>query len=402
MIQIQNKKDCCGCEACASICPIHCIEMKKDEEGFAYPFVESEKCINCGSCENVCPVKKDKPYGSVKEAYVVQDKRNDVRESSSSGGAFTAIAEYVIAQGGTVYGAAYDNNYYVYHVGVKKSEGLKKFRGSKYVQSAVTGVYAEIKGHLMNNEWVLFSGTPCQVAGLKSYLKKEWDKLVTIDIACHGVPSPKLWKKYLDWWREYKKCNINYVEFRSKKYGYSGSTMRLVFEDGSEYSREPLLQFYKNTMFAGLSMRPSCHECYFKSAVRASDFTIFDCWDVNIFCQEMDDDRGTTALLIQTDKARAILPEISKNWKIYSVDAERLIYSDGDMITKNAPADPRRGTFFRDADSLSLSDLNKKYFPLTVKKRLIYALKPLLYRLGILRKIKRRISAKASNGHTQK
>lgn len=389
MIKINEKTDCCGCTACANSCPVQCIEIQQDEEGFLYPNVNEIKCINCGTCENVCPVKKDTPSGDIIDAYVVQDIRKNIRESSSSGGGFTAIAEFIISNNGAVYGAAFDENYSVHHVGVRTFEELSRFRGSKYVQSTMDSVYLQIQNKLSIGEWVLFSGTPCQVSGLKSYLKKEWDKLITVDIACHGVPSPKLWEKYKEWWRKYKKCNFIKVEFRSKKYGYSGSTMRLMFENGSEYSREPLLQFYKNTMFAGLSMRPSCHKCHFKSKKRVSDFTIFDCWDVNEFCPEMDDDRGTTALIIQSEKGKRLISIISKNWKMKSVNPEKLICNDGDMITTSASANPLRNQFFVDLDAMTIPELNKKYFPLTIKKKLTQIFKPLFYRMGILKKIKR-------------
>lgn len=389
MLQIIDKKDCSGCTACASICPLHCIEMRRDDEGFLYPQVNKERCIDCGACEKICPVKKNQPNHAIKEAYVVQDKRDNIRAFSSSGGGYTAVAEYIISRGGIVYGAAYDENYQIHHVGVNTVDNLRLLRGSKYVQSRVEGVYEEVKEKLSQDQWVLFSGTPCQVAGLKSYLQGDKDKLVTVDIACHGVPSPKLWGKYLNWWQEYKECNFTSVEFRSKKYGYSGSTMRLVFEDGSEYSREPLLQFYKNTMFAGLSLRPSCHDCHFKTASRVSDFTIFDCWDVNEFCSKLDDDCGTTAVLVQSEKGKVIFQSICKNWKYSSVDANKLISNDGDMITESAKANPRRADFFKDLSIMSLPELNKKYFPLTLKKRFVQTFKPLLYRTGLLKKLKR-------------
>lgn len=389
MLQIIEKKDCSGCTACASICPLHCIQMQRDDEGFLYPVVNEERCIDCGACEKICPVRMKQPKHAIKEAYVVQDRRDDIRASSSSGGGYTAIAEYIISRDGTAYGAAYDENYRVHHIGVIHARELGGFRGSKYVQSELEGIYEEIKEKLQYNQWILFSGTPCQVAGLKSYLKEDWDRLITVDIACHGVPSPALWERYLDWWREYKKCDFTAVEFRSKKYGYSGSTMRLAFEDGSEYSREPLLQFYKNTMFAGLSLRPSCHDCHFKTTSRASDFTLFDCWDVNAFCSKLDDDRGTTAVLVQSEKGKAVFKNICSNWDYSSVDAEKIICNDGDMITENAKADSRRADFFKDMSVMSLPELNEKYFPLTLKKRLIQTFKPLLYRIGLLKILKR-------------
>lgn len=391
MIVIQNKADCCGCTACVSVCPAHCIVLSSDAEGFTYPQVDNARCLECGACQNVCPVKAPHPRQSKMDAYVVQDKRRNIRESSSSGGAFTAMAEYVIARQGTVYGAAYDEQHHVRHIGVRLVQQLEKFRGSKYVQSCVEGIFPEIQHKLIEREWVLFSGTPCQVAGLKKYLRNDYPTLLTVDLACHGVPSPKLWALYLAWWRNKENSELESVEFRSKKYGYSGSTMRLIFANGHEYSRERMLQMYKNAMFAGLSMRPSCHNCHFKTQARASDYTIFDCWHVNTFCSDMDDDRGTTALLVQSEKGNTLLPEISAAWVIKPADRQRLIEIDGDMMMKSAPAHALRAQFFQDMESMNLQDLNEKYFPMTLKKRLVLLLKPAFYRLGILNKIKRKL-----------
>lgn len=390
MISVQDKKNCCGCTACASICPAKCIDMEKDNEGFSYPVVNVMQCRDCGLCDAVCPIGK-MPEKNHTEAYVVQDVRDEIRSSSSSGGAFTAIAEYVLQRGGIVYGAAFDQEHAVKHVGVSNTADLARFRGSKYVQSDVQHSYQDVREKLNGGQWVLFSGTPCQVAGLKSYLRKNYEKLLTVDLACHGVPSPKVWEKYLTWWKDKERAALESVEFRSKKYGYSGSTMRLVFGNGTEYSREPMLQLHKNSMFAGLSLRPSCHACSFKTVNRVSDFTLFDCWDVNAFCADMDDDLGTTAVIIQSEKGKSLIDEISKSWRYQAVDLQAIVKNDGDMMTESAPAHPQRKAFFEDLDHMSLTELNRKYFPVTIKKKIIKVLKPILHRLGILNKIKRRL-----------
>ena len=388
MIQINEKRLCCGCSACSSVCPKHCIEMKPDNEGFAYPSVDMDQCVNCGLCEKVCPIRGEKPSAASIDAYIVQDKRNEIRETSSSGGAFTGIAEYILNQGGTVYGAAFDGDYHVHHVGVNNIEALSAFRGSKYVQSDPENVFCEIRKRLKNCEWVLFSGTPCQVAGLKSFLQYDYERLVTVDIACHGVPSPKLWHKYLSWWCN-KQGSLTNVEFRSKVYGYSGSTMKLTFADGFEVSTGAMLQHHKNTMFAGLSLRPSCYGCHFKTANRTSDFTLFDCWDVNLFNSEMDDDKGTTVLLVQSEKGKRLFGALSNTWKFHKVDPEVVIRNDGDMILASAKKNPRRCEFFNDLDIMDLKALDKKYFPKTLKTILVQVMKPILYKMNMLNKLKR-------------
>lgn len=389
MIKINSKAECCGCGACEAICPTKSTVLCMDNEGFIYPHIDVGTCTHCGMCDNVCPLLSDRKSASVKQALIVQDKRKDIRRYSTSGGAFTAIAEYVLEKKGFVYGAGYDPNFTVYHFGINNIADLKKLRGSKYTQSDMRKCFAEIREKLKNNVWICFSGTPCQVVALKQFLGSDNDKLVTVDMACHGVASPGLYKKYLDYWQKHEKSKLKDVEFRSKVYGYSGSTMQLLFENGKTYSNGSILQFYKNAMFAGLSLRPCCHGCKFKTKERLSDFTIFDCWDVNIFRPSMDDDLGTSGVLLHTLPSIKIFLSIKDKWHFGKIDAETLIKNDGDMITACAKINPRRAEFFSEAEKSSLPELNKKYFPMTYKKKIMLLTKPILGKIGLLNKIKR-------------
>lgn len=198
MIDIKEKKECCGCNACAQRCPKSCITMREDSEGFLYPEVDKEICIDCGICEKVCPVmyqgNKRKPLA----VYAVKHKNNEIRLSSSSGGVFTALAESVIDEGGVVFGAKFDDNWCVVHSYSETKEGLAAFRGSKYLQSRIGDSFKKVECFLKANRKVLFSGTPCQIAGLKRFLRKEYDNLLTVDFVCHGVPSPGVWREYLN------------------------------------------------------------------------------------------------------------------------------------------------------------------------------------------------------------
>lgn len=392
MIAIVEKSLCCGCTACYASCPTKSIDMKADSEGFLYPTVNSEECIGCGICDAVCPIMNPLVGVPVQEAYIIQDKREEIRSSSSSGGAFTAITEYIINEKqGVVYGACYDDSYQVIHKGIDSSSQIELFRGSKYVQSNLKNCFEKVKNDLKKGKWVCFSGTPCQIVGLKKYLKCTFKTLLTVDIACHGVPSPLVFQKYLEYWKEKEKSELSTVEFRSKIYGYSGSTMRLIFDNGSQYTQGSMLQFFKNTMFAGLSLRPSCHACQFKEENRVSDFTIFDCWDANVFEKSFDDDLGTTAMLVHSQVGSCIVKEIKQNWKIKGVNSTELIKNDGDMITECAEKNKKRNEFFNDFQRMPLEQLNQKYFPLTLKKKLIYYLKPFLSKVGLLKKLKRRL-----------
>jgi len=197
-VQPVKKELCTGCNACYSICPAHCISIQEDPEGFLYPVIEKEKCTSCKKCENICPAavkgNKRKPLS----VYAARNPDEQIRRQSSSGGIFTLIAEYIIQKGGVVFGARFNDNWEVVHDYTETVEGLAVFRGSKYVQSRIGDTYIKTKNFLLAGRKVLFSGTPCQIAGLKAYLQKDYDNLLTVDLVCHGVPSPLVWKRYLD------------------------------------------------------------------------------------------------------------------------------------------------------------------------------------------------------------
>ena len=231
-INSNNKGSCCGCTACSSICPKSCITMTEDNEGFYYPSVDMDKCINCGLCEKVCPVKRDIPKDSVQQSFVSRINDDTVLMNSSSGGAFTALSRYAIDNGFTVYGGAYNECFDVVHESAVTNEDAVKFRGSKYVQSYLGDTFKKIKSQLDKGEKVLFSGTPCQCAGLVSFLKKPYENLLTVDFVCHAVPSPKVWKLYREYLTKKYKSKIKGVNFRSKVYGYHCSSIKIDMENG--------------------------------------------------------------------------------------------------------------------------------------------------------------------------
>lgn len=215
MIEIKRKEECCGCNACANICPHKCIKMREDEEGFLYPYVDKTVCVDCKLCEKVCPVinvAEDLPFEQ--KAFLVQNKNSDVRRESTSGGAFTPIAEYVISKNGIVYGAAYDNDFNVEHIGTNNIEEISKFRNSKYVQSNTKYTFKEVKKHIENGRLVCYSGTPCQIEGLKTFLGKDYPNLITVDVVCHAVSSPLIWRKYVQMQKRKYGDKINNIMFR--------------------------------------------------------------------------------------------------------------------------------------------------------------------------------------------
>ena len=220
MIQITKKVDCCGCSACAMKCPKHCITMQTDSEGFLYPIVNKEDCIDCGLCEKVChelhPYEQRKPLN----VYAAINNDEDIRLKSSSGGIFYLLAEKTISEGGVVFGARFDEDWQVVIDYAETMEGIKPFMGSKYVQARTANAYKDAEAFLKQGRKVLFSGSPCQIAGLNHYLRKEYDNLTTVDFVCHGVPSPKVWQRYLDEVVTSGKQAINDVKFRNKSNGW--------------------------------------------------------------------------------------------------------------------------------------------------------------------------------------
>ncbi len=389
-IEITDKENCAGCTACKAICPKDAISMKEDNEGFLYPEIDKEKCTNCGLCKKICPianpVKEDKKE---QKAYLVNNKNEEIRSESTSGGAFTAIAEYVIDNNGVVFGATFDDKFNVHHTYVEKKEDLIKFRGSKYVQSALKDTFKEVKEFLNNDRWVCFSGTPCQIEGLKRYLGKEYKKLITVDIVCHAVPSPKFWRKYLKWQKNNLGTeNINKILFRDKsKYGYKYSTMTIKTDKGI-YAKGVESDPYLRAFFGDLSDRPACYNCAFKKQYRVSDFTIWDCFSVEEFDKNMDDDKGTTRILVHTSKGREIFNTIKQNFNYKEVKTEDLVKNVKEMYN-SVQINVHRTEFFEDMNSMNEPEFFKKYFPDSLKVKFERRIRIFLTKTGIYKKTKK-------------
>lgn len=319
MITVTEKSRCCGCEACRSVCPKQCISMRTDKEGFLYPEVNLSECIDCKLCEKVCPVLH--PIASTEEPMVFAGINNDtqIRLQSSSGGIFTLIAESVLQKGGVVFGARFDENWKVVHGYTETVEGLARFRGSKYVQSYIGESFLQAKKFLDEGREVLFSGTPCQIAGLKNFLRRSYQHLLTVDVVCHGVPSPKVWQKYLEesvckayYIKERKHsfsfaekiCNIN---FRSKEKGWKKYNVEIEYKNGKKDITPFTEHLYMNVFLSNLSLRPSCYACSAKIPYVQSDITLADFWGVDSLKPEIDDDKGCGLILINNERAFSLL-----------------------------------------------------------------------------------------------
>lgn len=347
MIKITDKHKCCGCTACVNVCPKNCISMSADREGFLYPLVDFVKCIDCGLCEQVCPVLRPVKNETEPLVYAAVNNDESVRLQSSSGGIFTLLAESVLDRGGIVFGACFDQNWNVVHDYTETKEGLAKFRDSKYVQSHVGNCFIQVKTFLDSGREVLFSGTPCQVAGLKNYLRKPYSNLFTVDLVCHGVPSPEVWRRYLQEavCRVYgiKKKNvinlgeyISDISFRAKDKGWKKFNIKIIFHNGKVEMMPFFENPYMNVFLSDLSLRPSCYACPTKLHYVQSDITLADFWGVNEIKPDIDDDKGCGLILINCEEKRDFLYRM--NCQLLQQQLERVVeYNPCILSTVNEP-----------------------------------------------------------------
>lgn len=388
-IVVENKENCTGCTACKSTCPKHAIEMVEDEEGFLYPKVDLEKCVDCGLCKKACPVLNSKDNKINQKGFVLNNKDEGIRADSTSGGAFTPIANYVLDNKGVVFGAAFDSNYKVIHTYIENKNDIHIFRGSKYVQSYLGDSFIKVKEFLKDGRMVCFSGTPCQIEGLKKYLEKDYDKLITVDVMCHAVPSPLVLRKYISFIKKYKLKNekIEKILFRDKsKFGFKYSMMTLKSKNYT-YSKGVDTDPYLRAFFGDLSDRPSCYKCAFKKKYHISDFTIWDCFVAEKFEKSLDDDKGTSRMLINSLKGIEIFKQINDNYKFKEIEVDFLTENVKEMLhSVNLPI--KRKSFFEDINKMEEDEFFKKYFPDSIKVKLERTIRVFLAKTGLYKKIK--------------
>ena len=305
-----KKEECTGCTACMNICPKNAIEMKTDEEGFTYPFINKEKCIKCKLCENVCPNVKSISTKSNVKSYAVKHLDLQERKTSSSGAAFIAISDYILNYGGIVYGAAFDEKFRVVHKRAKNKEQRDEFKKSKYVQSDMGEIFKQVKQDLADDRLVLFSGTPCQVDGLKNYLHNEnIEKLYTCDLICHGVPSPKIYSDYLKYITHNYKNKLLSFNFRNKKYGWNSHYESYKLKNKAE--RTDLK--YRELFYTNLALRPSCYECNYSNLNRISDITIGDFWGIEKVDKKFKVSDGVSLCIVNSEKGKKLFENIKEN-----------------------------------------------------------------------------------------
>lgn len=373
MINIKDKSKCCGCSACVNKCPKNAIRMVEDEYGFKYPQVDLEKCIDCGLCEKVCPYNNEYDKKNVFEksiAYGGWNKDENIRTISTSGGVFTSIAKYIIEKDGVVCGAIYDNDLNVVHDMVDNLDNLKKMNGSKYVQSDMKDNFRKIKKKLDNGVYVLFSGTPCQVSGLNSFLGKEYENLYTCDIVCHGVPSPKVFKKYKKELEKENNSKLVDIKFRDKVSGWQGYSFSTKFESKKTFNINAQKTSYMKAFLSDIDLRDSCPTCKFAKLPRFADFTLGDFWGVDECYPDLNlDNKGTSLVLVHTEKGNELLQKLTDVY-LQKCDLEKAIKGNPSIL-KHLPANKNREKFFNELESNDLDTIVNKYTKVSFMKKVI-------------------------------
>ena len=381
MIQVMDKAKCVGCHACYNCCPLNCITMEDDNEGFMYPRVDQNVCINCKKCEKVCPVIQKPTLGSFSEAsFAAYSKNEQIRKCSSSGGVFSVLAQIVLKHNGVVFGAAFDDEFQVHHIRVESVKDLEKLRGSKYVQSRIEKTFKDAKEILESGREVYFSGTPCQIDGFKNYLGREYENLITQDVICHGVPAPYVWDKYLDSVRNNINSEITQISFRDKLLGWRKYSVRIEGANGkvemSTFLDNPMMRAYLRDM----CLRPSCYDCPSKGVKRSSDITLADFWNVSDFIDDFDDDRGTDLIICHSSKGMKLLQEAESAIECHKVDM-RAVYENVPMNTSSR-LPTKRNDFMEYLEHGSFVESVQKYCTIPIHERLVTKIKLISKRIS--------------------
>lgn len=366
MVDEKEKSTCTGCWACVGICPKGCISMESDEQGFLYPVIERDKCVRCGECDRVCSLAAQKAnQKNTPKAFAAFARDEQVQKNSSSGGIFTLLCRAVLAEGGIVSGVAMKQDMRkAEHIFVENDSEIAALRGAKYLQSELPGCFPQIKGLLGDGRTVLFSGSPCQVSGLKAYLGKEYENLLCVDMICHGVPSPMIWAKYCEETEKKASGKISSVNFRCKKYTWE----KLRDKDKNIYmpkKQDPYMRLF----LADYSLRPSCYACLHKGISRKSDITIADFWGVNRIVPGFSNGAGTSLIMAHTEKGEQYLQKISDSTVMQEADPIAAVQKNGAAVN-SAQRPQRQAEFWNELKNRSIGQLADEFVPIDTKEKL--------------------------------
>ena len=368
MISLKNNKDCCGCNACGDVCPKKAISFQTDIEGFWYPVVDPQKCVHCGLCDKVCPVlhvkdlkKNDLPQSI---CYAAENKNLEVVFDSTSGGLFSALADVVYRDQGYVGGAVFNEDFSVRQFISPDRNDLPRLRSSKYLQSSCEGFYLQVQDLVQKGEKVLVCGTPCQMAALRSFLRKDYDNLLIVDFICRGINSPKVWRKYLDTFEERYGSKVVYCKAKSKEYGWRNLTQKVILENGKHlYETKDESNFTKGYLHTNAFCRPSCYECPFKGYPRMADITLADFWGVEKLNTGMEKNLGTSLVMINSQKGATFFERVKSRINFVPVPFESIEGGNRALTKPLGPPKVDRKRFFEDLEQMSFLQVVEKYTP---------------------------------------
>ena len=366
-------KNCCGCAKCESVCPTNAIKMKLSN-GHYYPVINKDLCIDCQKCSASCDfsLKADtKPIG----AYAVKHN-NEVRMNSSSGGLFTALSDYILEKSGKIFGADFDENMHLCHTLADTKEKRDRMRGTKYIQSDMSGVYPQIKSELKNNQPVLFIGTPCQVNAVKGFVGDN-ENLYTADLICHGVPSPEMWESFIKCVEKKYNKKATYFSFRNKSIAWRKYSGRVTFRDGTVCENTKLLNAYTDLFRYDLTLRPSCENCPFASLSRVGDITLGDFWGIENIFPKIDDNKGVSAVLINTPKGERLFENAKKGLEVFEVTSGQIAAKQPNLHLPSKRS-IKADKFENDFKAMPFEKILKKYTVVGIKRCLIYVIKGVL------------------------
>lgn len=366
MIHLDNKADCCGCNACGDICPKDAISFRTDQEGFWYPEVDPGKCVECGLCERTCPILniKDLKKNDLPESvcYAAEHKNLEVIFDSTSGGVFSAMAEIMYRSGGYVGGAVFNEDLSVSHYISADKSDLPRLRSSKYLQSSLEGFYARVATLVKAGEQVLVCGTPCQMAALRAFLGRDYDNLLIADFICRGINSPKVWQRYLKSFEERYGSPVVYAKAKSKEYGWRNLTQKVILADGRHiYETLEQSNFTKGYLRTNVYCRPSCYECRFKGFPRIADITLADFWGIEQVDKSMEKNLGTSLVLLNSQKGVRFFERFRHRINAISVPFDKILAGNPALVRPLDPPSVDREQFFRDLDAMTFTQLADKY-----------------------------------------
>lgn len=365
MIDKVTPEKCTLCGSCVQGCPVQAISIKKKYLDFVYPEINPSLCMHCNKCEKLCPVASglDESQHALRTPFLAKNRNNDIRKESTSGGAFYALANSILSQGGYVAGAVMDQQFQVHHILSSKTSDIKRMMGSKYANSDMKQVFTEIKEKLLAGGIVLFCGCACQIAGLRSFLTannlQNFDKVYFMEVICHGVPSQRMLDEYLKVQRKLQKSEIADIRFRDKERGWHSSSVVIHFKNGKKYSEPITVDAFMNGFLSGVTLKEACYDCQFKQYRSGCDFMFGDFWGAEIEVPELDDNLGISAIIANTEKGISLLRQ--SDIELYSYFVDPIIRYNRNILEATS-RNPLRTEFYQYAGKHGYNVAIQKYF----------------------------------------